>query len=254
MKLYILKAGSITCPDKAGLAPHSPSSAPFTFPVYMYLIDHPQGLTVVDTGICKEHWFDFQQPGMDVPEDVRIDRQIVALGYRPEDVRFVIQTHLHADHCGGMPFLPNAAYIVRREEMREAWWPEERLPVGGPYTFADYKDCRNFSYIELEDNADYDVFGDKSVICIDTKGHSRGHQSVIVNLPNTGKVVLAADAASLKEQLDEHDVPGGHLWSTEASMIAIDRLRALREQGALVLLGHEPDQAGSLIFAPSFYD
>ena len=37
-------------------------------------------------------------------------------------------------------------------------------------------------------------------------------------------------------------------------MIAIDRLRALREQGALVLLGHEPDQAGSLIFAPSFYD
>lgn len=254
MKLYILHAGSITCPDKSGLAPKHPSGAPFTFPVYMYLIDHPQGLVAVDTGIAKDHWFDFQQPGMDVPEDLRIDRQISALGFRPDQVRYVIQTHLHADHTGGMPHLPNAQFIVRREELREAWWPEERLPVGGPYTYADYKDCRSFQYIELEDNVDYDVFGDGSVVCIDTKGHSRGHQSVVVRLPNSGTIVIAADAASLKEQIDDCDAPGGHLWSTEASMIAIDRLRALRERGALVLLGHEPGQADNLKFAPAYYD
>ena len=116
-----------------------------------------------------------------------------------------------------MENLPKATFIVRREELREAWWPGERLLVGGPYAFADYRDCRNFRYIKLDDHVDYDVFGDKSVICIDTKGHSRGHQSVIVNLPNSGKLVIAAGAASLKEQIAGRDAPGGHLWSTEAS-------------------------------------
>lgn len=256
MKLYILFAGFNTCPDRDGLSPGRHSGAPFTFPMYMYLIEHPKGLVVVDTGIIKEHWFDFQQPGLDVPEELRIDRQLKTLGFDPKDVKYVVQTHLHSDHAGGMPYLPDATFIVRREEAREAWWPpaSERFPVGGPYAYADFKDCRNFDYIELEDNVDYDVFGDKSIVLIDTKGHSRGHQSVIVNLENTGKVVLAADAASLPEQIDEYVMPGGHLYSSEESVKSIDKLRKLRDEGAWVILGHCPDQHPSLKLAPEYYD
>ncbi len=254
MKFYILYGGVLFNPDKSRITPGHGVNELIKIPVPMYVIDHPDGLAVVDTGLSYEHFPDWMKPDTRDEPECRIDRQLAKLGYDPERVKYVIMTHLHADHAGAMENLPKATFIVRREELKEAWFPKDRNPGGCGYIFDDYKNTRFFNYLELEDNVEYDVFGDGSVICMDTRGHSRGHQSVIVNLPNSGKLVIAADAASLKEQIDGRDAPGGHLWSTEAGMIAIDRLRTLREQGALVLLGHEPAQVGTLKFAPAFYD
>ena len=254
MKFYILYGGVLFNPDKSRITPGHGVNELIKIPVPMYVIDHPDGLVVVDTGLSYEHFPDWMKPEtLDEPA-CGLARQLIKLGYDPDSVKYVIMTHLHSDHAGAMENLPKATFIVRREEMKEAWFPKDRNVGGCGYIFDDYKNTRFFNYLELEDNVEYDVFGDGSVICIDTKGHTRGHQSVIVNLPNSGKIIIAADAASLPENLDLMVPPGRGIYSTECGLKAIERLRAMRDEGALVLMGHCPKQWEELKKAPEFYD
>jgi N-acyl homoserine lactone hydrolase len=250
MKLFILYAGSITMPDKSGMTPGLGIGEPFTFPVYMYLIEHPQGLVLFDTGFIVEHWPDFMKPDAHIEPELHIDRQLEKCGYRRETVKYVVLSHYHLDHCGGMNLFPEATFIIRREEAKTAWWPGN----AAGYAFRDYKDTREFNYIELEDDVDYDIFKDGTIVCIDTKGHSRGHQSLLVRLSGSGQFVLAVDAASLSENLDEKILPGANIWSAADSLKAIERLRRMRDQGAFVIFGHDPRQREILKIAPEYYE
>jgi glyoxylase-like metal-dependent hydrolase (beta-lactamase superfamily II) len=249
-----LHAGNITNPDKSRLTPGRDRGIPYKFPVSIYLIEHEKGLALVDLGYDARHWPDFMKPDADFSEDRRPDRQLLQLGYRPEDIKYVILSHYHIDHCGFMDLFPHPVYIVRREEAKSAWWPADRSHGGGSYCFPDYRMTRDYRYIEIEDDVEYDVFGDGAVVLIDTKGHTRGHQSVVLNLKNTGKIALAVDAASLSENLDERLPPGMNIWDEISGLKAIDRLRALRDEGALVILGHDAEQWKHLKKWPDYYD
>ena len=253
MKLFIMDGGEIRNPNKGMLTPGRDDGVPITIPVSMYLIDHPNGLTVVDAGLNKHNWPEQYKGDTDAGTEQQLDRQIEKLGYNPKDVKYVIMSHYHIDHTGGMSLLPGAVFIVRRSELQMAWWPPSRELGAYSLIYPDYKDTRMYEYIELDDDVAYDVFGDGSVICIDTRGHSRGHQSVIVNLPETGKVVLALDAASLRENIDDNLYPGTHCWDKELGLKSIEKLRKLRDEGALVILGHDPEQWHTLKKAPDFY-
>jgi N-acyl homoserine lactone hydrolase len=99
-----------------------------------------------------------------------------------------------------MNLFPKATFIVRKEELRAAWWPED---YEGGYVYNDYKDTRGYRYIQPGDDEEMDIFFDGSLVCIDTRGHTRGHQSIIVTLPRSGKVVLAADAVLIAANLKE---------------------------------------------------
>lgn len=99
------------------------------------LIEGEDGLILVDTGHgAKLSGKRREQIGLTAP--LRLLDELAGLGYRPEDVRTVINTHLHADHCGGntirladgrlAPAFPNATYIVQRLELADATYPNER--------------------------------------------------------------------------------------------------------------------------------
>ena len=96
---------------------------------------------------------------------------------------------------------------------------------------ADYDDARDFDYLQLE--GDFDLFGDGTMVVLDTKGHTQGHQSLMVKLKNTGTLLLAGDAVYTPE--NENGVTPGITWSTNESMKSIDRLKMIRdrEQGEI---------------------
>jgi len=249
MKLYVFESAKMHVPDR-GMMSGRPSGVPVTIPVPFYLIDHPKGLALFDTGMKLDNWpAEYKQDGDQRPDQM-IDVQLAACGFKPDDIKYVIMSHLHLDHAGGMPLFPKATFIVRKSELRAAWWPE-RFQVH--YIFDDYKETRNFSFIELDDTEVFDVFQDGSVLCIDTKGHSQGHQSLVVNLPRSGRFVLTADAAAMAEILDEGVLPA-IAWNAEEALKSLRKMQHMKREGATVLMAHDPDQWEKTRLAPEYYD
>ncbi len=222
MKLYCFNVGAIDEPMSG-----------IVIPIYAYLIEHPKGRILVDTGESYE----LRDENAVMEEKDTILCKLEELGYTPDDIDYVVISHLHQDHAGYLSSFPNAVFIVRREEMMYAWWPE---PCKLGYDFRAYEKTHDFNYIQLDPEEEYDVFLDGTVVLIDTRGHSRGHQSVIVDLPKTGRIVLAMDAVPNKEILDRgfSGRPSADVWQETRS---IRKIKQLEEQGCRILFAHDPD-------------
>jgi N-acyl homoserine lactone hydrolase len=246
MKLYVCEGGRGDLPDMNHLTPDRNVGKPVTIPILFFLIDHPKGLVVFDTGIDTDRGDD---PFVKADPHLRIDRQMRRLGYEPDSVRYVILSHLHLDHIGCMHLFSGATFIVRRQELRAAWWPDayER-----GYDFQTLLKTRDFTYLQPAEDEAFDVFGDGALVCIDTKGHTEGHQSLVVDLPESGRIVLVGDAAQVNENLTDR-VPPGMSWSSQHAIQSIEKLRHLQTQGALLILGHELAALGELKIAPYYY-
>lgn len=245
IKLYQVKSGYIRM-DKGWLTAMRDVGKLVDIPISMFIIDHPRGLVVFDTGNnvavsdgkCESHWGKLCSAFLPLQkrEEV-IDKQLEKLGYKVEDVKYVVLSHMHLDHAGNMEMFPNATHVVQKEELRTAWWPEKFQ--GGAFVMGDFDDARNFKYLQL--TGDFDLFGDGSIVVLDTKGHTQGHQSLQVKLKNTGTVLLSGDAIYTPE--NEAGVVPGISWNASASMQSIDRLKMIRDatQGQ-IWYSHDPGQ------------
>jgi glyoxylase-like metal-dependent hydrolase (beta-lactamase superfamily II) len=235
-----------------GLIPSVPKekARDVTIPVSMWVIDHPKGLIVFDTGNnvavsdgqCKKHWVagncDFLKPNQK-REDV-IDAQLKKLGYSTDQVKAVITSHAHLDHIGNIKMFPKAIHVIQKKELYQAWWPEKFQREGGVFVVGDFDGpARDFNYLELE--GDYDLFGDGSVIVLSTPGHTLGHQSVKVKLAGGKTIVMAQDAIWMQENLDGY--PAGLNYSVKDYNHSITRLKTIRDfEGAQLYFGHDQDQ------------
>ena len=176
-KVYWTASGLFGPFNIQGLIPTYPDARDIMIPINMWIIDHPKGLVVYDTGnniaisdgACKTHWLeglcDFLQPSQ-ARGDV-IDKQLEKVGFTVDDVKIVITSHSHLDHIGNIEMFPNAIHVIQKKELYQAWWPE-KFQRGGAHVVADYDDARDFTYFELD--GDYDLFGDGSVVVLSTPG------------------------------------------------------------------------------------
>ncbi|PYM35744.1 MAG: hypothetical protein DME17_11620, partial [Candidatus Rokuibacteriota bacterium] len=196
----------------SGLIPTIPKDKDrdITIPVSMWVIDHPKGLVVYDTGNnaavadgkCKAYWAegmcDFLKPSL--RRDDVIDQQLKKLGYSPEQVKVVITSHAHLDHIGNIKLFPKAIHVIQKKELYQAWWPE-KFQRGPAFVMGDFDGAaRDFNYLELD--GDYDLFGDGAVTVLSTPGHTLGHQSVRIHLASGKTLVLTQDAIWMKENLE----------------------------------------------------
>ena len=217
-------------------------------PVVMFIIDHPKGLVVFDTGNnvaisdgnCTSHWNEgfcgLLQPSQ-TRDDV-IDKILERVGFSVGDVKIVITSHSHLDHIGNIEMFPDAIHVIQKKELYQAWWPE-KFQRGGAHVMADYDDARDFTYFELD--GDYDLFGDGSVVVISTPGHTLGHQSVKVRMNDTGTVILTQDAVWIKENLEGH--PAGLNYSILDYTNSVNRIKMIRDiENAQIWMGHSMEQ------------
>ena len=99
-------------------------------PIYVWIIEHPEGLIMIDTGIPadanKRIWFPPFMPLLQraatfqMTAEQEVGPQLGLLGIAPEDVRWVVLTHLHQDHDGGLQYFPHAEFIVSKAEWTAA--------------------------------------------------------------------------------------------------------------------------------------
>lgn len=210
-------------------------------PVPSYLIRHPRGQVVFDTGLHPSTQSDpagrlgflaeiFRiefAPGEELPA------RLEATGVDPERVDVLVNSHLHFDHAGGNALLPNARWIVQRREY-EAARDAEIGPANGLHA-ADWDHGHDVQPVDGE----FDLFGDGSVTCLPTWGHTPGHQSLRVHL-DSGPVVLAGDACYLRRTLEEGLLPN-IVYDRDQMSDSLDRLRELQRRGARIFYGHDPE-------------
>ena len=245
MKLYNIQVGAFRLPRGFVAARCENANELTVMPMYVYLIVHPKGLVLVDTG----QNYDLRDSASIMSADDAVISKLKACGYSPDDIKYVVMSHLHLDHSGYMNYFPKSTFIARKEELKAAWWPEA---CEGGYQFPTFEKTRGFKFIQLADEEDFDIFGDGSIVLIDTRGHSRGHQSVIVDLPNSGKILLVCDAAPLREVLDRMLLPGTCTDNWQA-VRSIQKLRHLEECGHTLIFAHDPENLPERNF-PEYMD
>ncbi|WP_455392059.1 N-acyl homoserine lactonase family protein [[Eubacterium] cellulosolvens] len=152
-----------------------------------------------------------------------LEKSLASEGLTPEDISLVLNTHLHADHCGNNLLFKNAKFIVQETELEYAYNPDRFLKGGYiPQLF----DGLTFTTV----SGDHEVVPGISTLL--TSGHTPGHQSVMVDAKNTslGKTyIYCGDEAPLAENLERRNITG-ILYSQVKSLAAIDRLRALEAE------------------------
>lgn len=249
MKLYILNCGQMITPQDNILADFNTEQLRLVIPVPVYLIEHPrEGLILIDCGFSYSHLPDDMKGNIACSPNQRLTVQLKELGYSPEEVNHVILSHLHFDHAGQMMDFPNAVFHMRKSE-----WSAAIPPSRPDYLPLDYKQAGELQFEYIPEDQDYDLFGDNTIICLDTKGHSPGHTSFLLTLPNKGKVLLTIDAAHLPQYFDT-DRYYQDAWSVIEAKKTVEKLKELSQKCNMVLFGHDPASFGKAKQAPDYYD
>ncbi len=260
IQLYMFQTGTLK--TKTKYIKMNQGEDDFEIPVPWFLIKHPKGNVVIDGGNAVEvavdkrgHWgavIDAYDPIMDVKDNCVEQCRLV--GVEPEDVRYVLQSHLHLDHSGAIGRFPNALHIVQRIEYDYAFEPDWFSE--GAYIKMDFdRPGLDWKFLGGEYTDNYDLFGDGTIRMIFTPGHSPGHQSFLITLSKTGPMLLTIDAAYTLDHWENKALPGLVCSSVDAAR-SVAKLRKIAEDtGAIVVTGHDPNHWETFKKAPSaFYD
>src|SRR5579872_5106095 len=198
--LYAYTCGFVTIPH-AFL--RQGAHGTITVPVPAYLIVHEEGRALFDSGLNIESQTDplgyFGEDGLKyntfhfLPGE-EVSARIAAMDVDPAGVELLVNSHLHFDHCGGNGLVPNAEVVVQAREWAHA---KAAANQNRGYLTVDFDTGQR----RREVDGEHDLFGDGSVVCIPTYGHTPGHQSLRVKLGDR-HIVLTSDACYLRETLE----------------------------------------------------
>ena len=245
MRLYCLDLGWLDL-DRRVIMPGSPAGERLRVPVPAYLVEAgSHGTVLVDTGMSRpvltgrQRFGDAIRP-VDTAGAYVVDR-LSALGVEPASVTHVVATHFHFDHAGGLGEFAHATIVAQRAAFEAARQGSilERAAVDQPGLRWQLVD------------GDTDLL--PGVRLLDTSGHTRGHQSVLVTLGSGRRFLLAIDAIYTRAQLAAED--WGAYVDPEAARASARKVQELAAQtGATLVYGHDLEQWQSLRHAPEYYD
>ncbi|MGB7051278.1 MAG: N-acyl homoserine lactonase family protein [Acidimicrobiales bacterium] len=195
------------------------------FPVHGWVVRHPDGILLVDTGIGTGNSF-IQE--LYQPEVVPLPKALGTVGLTCDDITAVIVSHLHFDHCGQLGLLTTPVYIQAEEQMA--------AQTDG-YTVPEWAHVPN-DRLRL-------VRGDEQIAegvrLLPTPGHTPGHQSVVIDAPGI-RVVLAAQCAFRADELRSTQPAASNLHDETWADAALDSLQRLRGLAPFAAhLSHDPE-------------
>jgi N-acyl homoserine lactone hydrolase len=162
-------------------------------PVYVHLIDHPDGRVLVDTGMTKTH-----------PAVADMDPRLTPLNEQDFDlasVDMVVNTHLHFDHCGGNHLFAGKPIYVQRQELDDARTKDD-------YTIREWVDAPGITYVPVDGELELLP----GVRIVSAPGHTPGSQIVVVEAGGPPQVIVG-DLAVTSNDLDEPQTEGQRLVS-----------------------------------------
>lgn len=229
-----------------------------SYPIYAFAIEHPEGVIVVDTGetalAAQPGYFPWWHPyyrfglRMSVEPEDEIGPQLATIGIRESDVRWLVLTHLHTDHAGGLQHLPKAEILVSRSELIRAGG--RRGPMLG-YMNLKFPSWFDPAGIEIPNkplgpfpqSLQLTTAGDVSLVSL--PGHTPGQIGVIVR--EEGQNVLLAGDASYSQPLLLRGVVDGVAPDERSYKLTQERIREYAATTPTVyLVAHDPETSSRL--------
>lgn len=229
IKIHILHCGSTLVDESTIFMPEKKPLNPFAIlglfrspkhrlkiPVTAYLIEHPKGKILVDTGFHKRvrsrpikelTWLHYlinkplQKPGQ------AIDEVLASRGVKPSDLDYVVLSHLHTDHASGLKLVKQARTILVSEDELAFASKDKIKYVHHMWKGVDLKTFKlNPSKYGPVGRA-FDLFGDQSLVLVNLPGHTPGHVAVLIQ--NNGKfLLLTGDCGYAYKSWEQMILPG----------------------------------------------
>ena len=204
-----------------------------------YLVKHGDQYLLWDTGHAMT------MPN--VAPKVSLVDLLAKINLKPEQINYVGISHYHADHTGQVSSFPKATLLIGKGDWDAISSPKPAEGVNFKPFEAWLKGDSKVEPVAL----DKDVFGDGSVIMLYTPGHTPGHHSLLVKLPQMGNVVISGDAAHFRENYDNDGVPAFNVDRAQ-TIASIERIKKIAANfKANVIIQHDARDIEKL---PAFPD
>src|SRR4051794_11199372 len=255
MRAYVLDTGLIECADYAMFSPNAGPGTYREMTVRSYLVVHPNGTLLWDTGIDDAIGELAEGQRIADPITFRVPRtlqsQLAEIGVAPDDVDYLGLSHLHVDHVGNVGLFPEVTVLLQRAEYAAGYGPnpQELIEALAPDTYAALDRER----IQTVDG-DHDLFGDGTVVLKALPGHTPGHQGLLVHLRDSGPILLATDIAYSAQDYAEEAVRQANVDIEKSRWSIATAKRIERELGAMVWLHHDRDAQRAVHTVPSYYE
>ena len=183
-----------------------------------YLIKHGDDYLVWDTGNPYNDGKPSRPGGPVVKESLL--QQLAQLNLKPEQIKYVGISHYHGDHTGQVGSFPQSTLLIGKGD-----W--DVIAASTPSSMASAAAFAHWisggGKVEPVP-ADKDVFGDGTVVMLNTPGHTPGHHSLLVRLKKMGNVVISGDAAHFRENYDNDGVPSFNTDRAD-TLASLDRIK-----------------------------
>ena len=251
-RIYVFEAGSIKGLDPKLFNFTREELKEVDFVNIAYLIVHPKGTIMFDTGGIPDGAF--KPDGGTVTEGIMsatkpLKPQLAAIGYKPSDIRYLVLSHYHSDHTANANDFAGATWIVQKAE-RDFMFADKPQGIIQPAQYSALKNAKT----TVLNNEDLDVFGDGSVVIMSTPGHTQGHQVLFVRLPKRGPVVLAGDLYHYPEERATGRIPTFE-FNAEQSAASRKKIEAfIKQNKAELWIEHDIATHAKLPKAPAFVE
>jgi N-acyl homoserine lactone hydrolase len=192
-----------------------------------YLIKHGDEYMLWDTGHAMTT--------PNVAPKVSLVDLLAQINVKPDQIKYVGISHYHADHTGQVGSFPKATLLIGKGDWDAISSPQPIFGVNyQPFQYWT-KGEGKVEQVPL----DKDVFGDGSVIMLYTPGHTPGHHSLLVKLPQIGPVVLSGDLMHFRENYESNGVPAFNTDRAQ-TLASLERVKKIAANSkATVIIQHD---------------
>lgn len=256
LKVYVFDCGTIdsVTAEEFGFE-HGAIPTQMTTPCY--LIVHPGGVLLWDTGEIPDS--EIESDGEKTRKRTftasrKLGDQLREVGYCPDNIDLLAFSHYHNDHVANANMFAGLTWLVQRAEREAMFDPNPDFERFGPVTpdqkfFSKLKEARTL----IIENCDHDVFNDGRVVIKFTPGHTAGHQSLFIDLEETGPILITGDIYHYYDEINRPASFVNHV-SNPLTSESRQKLEAFAlEAGADMWIPHDIRRGATFRKAPDFY-